>query len=78
MARPMTDTMTAETKATLAALTSTIEQAERALKDATEERHRLWVQLVKKGHSQSEVARASGVIRQAVGWALTHPPGRRR
>jgi hypothetical protein len=72
MARPFTDTLSADQKATLAELTQAINDAEKAKTDATVARHDLWIALCDAGHSQSEVARASKVIRQAVGWALTH------
>lgn len=68
--KPLT-VLSDEAKEELAAASARVAEAESALAEATRARHALWVSYVRRGASQSEVARASGVIRQAVGWALT-------
>lgn len=67
----MKPTLTDEDKAALAEASAAVEAASLALAEAIAARHALWVRYVRGGASRTEVARASGVIRQAVGYALS-------
>jgi hypothetical protein len=56
-------------------LSETITDVRARLDALTADRHRYWMSLVDEGATHTEVAEASGVVRQAIGWAITHPPG---
>jgi len=70
MAKPIIDNLSDEEKAQLAEASAEVKIAADALSAATRRRHALWKRLSDQGHSHADIARASGVIRQAVGLAI--------
>lgn len=70
MAKPIIDNLSDEEKAQLAEASAAVRIAADALSAATRHRHDLWKRLSDQGHSHADIARASGVIRQAVGLAV--------